>query len=105
LLYHFHLAAPSSLMEKPFMDDKERGIFAIRGPSRPNSIGLSVVRLEKVAGNLLSIAELDIVDGTPLLDIKPYVPEFDAARATSIGWMGGKMKRLPEAKDDGRFST
>ena len=64
-----------------------------------------MVRLEKITGNLLSVAELDIVDGTPLLDIKPYVPEFDAARATSIGWMEGKMERLPEAKDDGRFSA
>jgi tRNA (adenine37-N6)-methyltransferase len=103
LLYHFHLAAPSSLTVKPFLDDKERGIFAIRGPSRPNPIGMSVVRLEKVAGNLLHVAELDIVDGTPLLDIKPYVPEFDAARATSIGWLDGRLKRLPETNDDGRF--
>ena len=103
LIYHFHLSGKPTLLTKPFLDDKKHGIFAIRGPSRPNPIGISVVRLEKVEDNILHIAELDIVDGTPLLDIKPYIPEFDAVEVTNIGWLDGKVERLPETKDDGRF--
>ncbi|MBW2357538.1 MAG: tRNA (N6-threonylcarbamoyladenosine(37)-N6)-methyltransferase TrmO, partial [Deltaproteobacteria bacterium] len=77
LIYHFHLSGESSLTAKPYMDTESHGVFAMRGPSRPNSIGISVVRLVKVEENILRIEDVDIVDGTPLLDIKPYVPEFD----------------------------
>ena len=86
------------------MDQKERGIFAIRGPSRPNPIGLSIVRLQKVEGTQLHIQDVDIVDGTPLLDIKPYVPAFDARTTTRIGWLKQRIQQLPEARDDGRFT-
>ena len=86
LLYHFHLAKPGPLRAKPYMDQKKRGIFAMRGPSRPNPIGLSIVRLQKVEGTQLHIQDVDIVDGTPLLDIKPYVPVFDTRTATRIGY-------------------
>ena len=103
LIYHFHLSGKPVLIAKPFLDDKKHGIFAIRGPSRPNPIGISVVRLVRVEKNVLHIQDLDIVDGTPLLDIKPYVPEFDAAEVTKIGWLEGKVEQLPETKDDGRF--
>ena len=104
LLYHFHLAKPGPLLRKPFMDAQARGIFAIRGPSRPNPIGLSIVKLLKVEKGRLQIQDVDIVEGTPLLDIKPYVPAFDARPASRIGWLEKRVARLPDAYDDGRFT-
>jgi tRNA-Thr(GGU) m(6)t(6)A37 methyltransferase TsaA len=104
LIYHFHLSKKSSLKAKPFMDDKIHGIFAIRGASRPNPIGISIVRLINVKNNILHVENLDIVDGTPLLDIKPYVPEFDKAEVTKIGWLRGNIDKLSKTTDDGRFT-
>lgn len=104
LIYHFHLAKTTRLSSKPFLDDEAHGIFAIRAPSRPNPIGISTVRLEKIRENVLYFQDVDIVDGTPLLDIKPYVPEFDGRKDSKVGWLRGKLKKLPRAKDDGRFS-
>lgn len=104
LLYHFHLSKTASLVSKPFMDDTTHGIFAIRGPNRPNPIGISVVRLIQVKDNVLHVRDLDIVDRTPLLDIKPYVPKFDRAEATRIGWLEKNVNKLIETKDDGRFT-
>ena len=103
LIYHFHLSGESSLTVKPYMDTESHGVFAMRGPSRPNSIGISVVRLVKVEENILRIQDVDIVDGTPLLDIKPYVPEFDIRDVESIGWLEKNVHKLSESKDDGRF--
>ena len=105
LLYHFHLAKPGPLRAKPFMDTKKRGIFAIRGSSRPNPIGLSIVRLVQVKGTRLTVQDMDIVDGTPLLDIKPYVPAFDAPPATRIGWLEDQVRKLPDSRDNGRFTN
>lgn len=79
--------------------------IATRAPSRPNPIGISVVRLVKIEKNTLHIKDLDIVDGTPLLDIKPYVPEFDTRRIKSIGWLERKMNKISGMRDDGRFSS
>jgi tRNA-Thr(GGU) m(6)t(6)A37 methyltransferase TsaA len=104
LIYHFHLAKKPSLRVKPFLDDEARGIFAMRGPSRPNPIGISTVRLLRIEGNTLHIQDVDIVDKTPLLDIKPYVPEFDIREVESIGWLEKKVSRLRVSKDDGRFT-
>ena len=104
LIYHFHLAKASQLLAKPFLDDVEHGIFAMRGPTRPNPIGISTVRLEMIKGNVLSVRDVDIVDRTPLLDIKPYVPEFDRREGSQVGWLKEKIDRLPYSKDDGRFS-
>jgi tRNA-Thr(GGU) m(6)t(6)A37 methyltransferase TsaA len=103
LIYQFHLAKGYSLKVKPYMDDQSHGIFATRAPGRPNPIGISVVRLVSVDDNILHIRDVDIVDGTPLLDIKPYVPEFDMRKADNIGWLEEKVNKLPKAKDDGRF--
>ena len=103
LIYHFHLSGESSLTAKPYMDTESHGVFAMRGPSRPNSIGISVVRLVKVEENILRIKDVDIVNGTPLLDIKPYVPEFDIRDVENIGWLEKKVHKLSESKDDGRF--
>ncbi len=104
LLYHFHLSKGVSLHARPFMDDEVHGIFAIRGPSRPNPIGISVVRLIGVEDNILHIQDVDIIDGTPLLDIKPYVPEVDARNVEKIGWLEKKVHRISTTRDDGRFT-
>ncbi|MDI3543098.1 MAG: tRNA (adenine37-N6)-methyltransferase [Candidatus Atribacteria bacterium] len=87
LIYHFHLAKPGSLKVKPFLDQEPRRVFATRAPSRPNPIGFSVVKLLKVKNNLLFIQELDILDGTPLLDIKPYLSDFDSPVVEKRGWL------------------
>jgi tRNA (adenine37-N6)-methyltransferase len=87
LIYFFHAALNSTeLMVKPFMDDKEHGIFATRFYSRPNPIDISVVRLIERIGPLLKIQSVDMLDGTPLLDIEPYVPEFDVHTVDKLGW-------------------
>lgn len=103
LVYDFHLAKPGPLLRKPFMDTQKRGIFAIRGPSRPNPIGISIVRLHKIENTHLFIQDVDIVDGTPLLDIKPYVPAFDNRPASRIGWLTDHIHQLTDSRDDGRF--
>lgn len=104
LIYHFHLSEKPLLRRKPFMDNREHGIFAIRAPSRPNPIGISIVRLNKIKDNLLYIQDIDIIDGTPLLDIKPYVPEFDIRNADKIGWLEKNINKLSKSRDDGRFT-
>ncbi len=103
LLYHFHLVKNCSLMVKPFLDDKLHGVFATRSPARPNKIGISVVRLATIENYILYIKDIDIIDATPLLDIKPYVPKFDYRRTSKIGWFSGKISKLSTTKDDGRF--
>ena len=104
LLYHFHFSHGVSLEAKPYMDNEARGVFAMRGPSRPNPIGISIVRLLEVEENILHIQDIDIIDGTPLLDIKPYVPEFDKREVEKIGWLEKKVNKLSATKDDGRFT-
>ena len=103
LLYHFHLVKSCSLMVKPFLDDKLHGVFATRSPARPNKIGISVVRLATIENNILHVQDVDIIDATPLLDIKPYIPKFDHRRTSKIGWFSGKISKLSTTKDDGRF--
>ena len=103
LIYHFHLSKRYSLRVKPYLDDQLHGVFATRAPARPNPIGLSVVRLIGVEGAKLHIRDVDIIDGTPLLDIKPYVPEFGIRETVKIGWLEGQVDELHKAKDDGRF--
>ncbi|MDI6854136.1 MAG: tRNA (N6-threonylcarbamoyladenosine(37)-N6)-methyltransferase TrmO [Deltaproteobacteria bacterium] len=103
LIYHFHLAKAFTLQVKPFLDKEDRGVFATRAPARPCPIGLSVVRLDKIEGNRLLVLDVDVVNNTPLLDIKPYVPQFDSFPEEKIGWMTDKIGKLPDAKDDGRF--
>ena len=104
LLYHFHRAEDSKLLVTPFMDTCPHGVFATRAPNRPNSIGLSTVRLLKIEGNILHIENIDILDGTPLLDIKPYVPEFDQYPADRVGWLEKVRGKVRKEKSDDRFS-
>ncbi len=103
LLYYFHRAGQYSLKVKPFLDNKEHGLFATRAPARPNAIGLSVVRLVSIQGNSVSVRDADILDGTPLLDIKPYVPDFDVRDNTKTGWFAPASGKHRNMKDDGRF--
>jgi len=94
LLYHFHKADGFQLLTKPFLDKEKKGIFAIRHFNRPNPIGLSIVRLLEVKGNILEVGEVDMLDGTPLLDIKPYVPQFDIKEHTKNGWYSNASEKL-----------
>jgi tRNA-Thr(GGU) m(6)t(6)A37 methyltransferase TsaA len=103
LLYHFHRTQKSQLMIKPFLDETPRGIFATRAPVRPNPIGLSVVQLERIEDNILYVCNIDVLDGTPLLDIKPFVPEFDQPENTRIGWLRERIKGASDIRSDDRF--
>lgn len=87
LIYCFHKSGGEKLVGKPFLESEEHGIFAIRSPHRPNHIGLSVVRIRSIEGNRLYFSEVDILDGTPLLDIKPYVRQFDTRENAVCGWI------------------
>ncbi len=91
LIYHFHLSVDYSLKIKPFRHDHIRGVFATRSPRRPNPIGMSIVRLVKIDREKIYIKDIDVVDGTPLLDIKPYIPD-DNRRALRIGWLSERGK-------------
>lgn len=104
LLYHCHRAGAAELQVKPFLDDRTHGIFATRAPARPNPIGLSVVRLMGIEATDIRVRDLDVLDGTPVLDIKPYVPKFDVRRAVRTGWLEEQADRLSTTTDDGRFS-
>ncbi len=103
LLYHFHLTEGYSLEVRPYLDKATHGVFSTRIPGRPNPIGLSVVRLVNVEDCTLHIQDVDIVDGTPLLDIKPYVPAFDLRETDQIGWLSGKSEKVCHTKSDGRL--
>jgi len=86
LVYHFHAAGRARLIVKPFLQDTERGVFATRAPCRPNPIGLSIVELVRREGAVLYLDGVDVLDGTPLLDIKPYTAKFDLIQTTRNGW-------------------
>src|SRR5262245_45506519 len=103
LLYHLHRVEGASLTVTPFLDDRPHGVFATRSPRRPNPIGLSVVRLVRVEGAALHVEDVDVVDGTPLLDIKPYVPAFDVRAADAIGWFTDNVDRVFTTRADDRF--
>ena len=104
LIYHFHLSKKFSLKVTPFLDNRKRGLFATRAPSRPNPIGLSVVRLVGITDGNLMVKDIDVVDGTPLLDVKPYVPGFDVRKVDRVGWIGQRSREIEGTVDDGRFS-
>jgi len=87
LVYYFDRSKDEKLIEKPFLEDELHGIFAIRSPHRPNHIGVSIVKLEKVEENIVTFSEVDMLDGTPLLDIKPYVSHFDSRKDVKNGWL------------------
>jgi tRNA-Thr(GGU) m(6)t(6)A37 methyltransferase TsaA len=103
LIYHLHRSKGFRLHVVPFLDSQPRGLFATRAPKRPNPIGLSIVQLDGIENNILHIQNVDILDNTPLLDIKPYVPEFDAPTRVRTGWLEKAGKTAVRKKSDGRF--
>lgn len=104
LLYHFHRSTDFMLEVIPFLDSESRGVFATRAPRRPNPIGLSVVKLQKIEDNILHIENVDMLDGTPLLDVKPYVPEFDEQVSVRTGWLERAGRTVSQRKSDKRFT-
>jgi tRNA-Thr(GGU) m(6)t(6)A37 methyltransferase TsaA len=103
LIYALHRCNGYSLEVKPFLIPKPHGIFATRGPKRPNAIGLSIVRRIGIAGNMLESEDVDILDGTPLLNIKPYVPAFDSHCDAKAGWFDAVSHNATTIRSDGRF--
>lgn len=103
LIYHFHKSDNYKLITKPFLDDKPHGVFATRAPQRPNPIGISVVKLAGIKDNVLAIENVDMLDGTPLLDIKPYIPDFDFHEVEKTGWTVNKTEIINNIKSDDRF--
>jgi len=103
LIYYFHGSSGFNLSVVPFLDSQPRGLFSTRAPKRPNPIGLSVVQLDKIENGILYVQNVDILDSTPLLDIKPYVPEFDAPKKVRIGWLEKARKTALRKKSDDRF--
>src|ERR1700761_3011825 len=94
LVTHLHRVTRELLEVVPFLDDRSHGVFATRAPARPNRIGLSIVRLVSVQGGVLDFSGNDMLDGTPVLDIKPYVPRFDVRATDRIGWFGQRLDPL-----------
>ncbi len=105
LIFHLHKCTDYKLKVVPFLDTEERGIFSTRSPVRPNPVGLSVVKLLSVTGNILKIQGIDILDGTPLIDIKPFVPMFEDIKEIRTGWFSGKEKEIAGKTSDGRFKS
>lgn len=104
VIYFFHKVKEHKLTVKPFMDDIKRGIFATRAPVRPNPIGLSVVEIEKIEGNIIYLKNVDMLDQTPVLDIKPFICDFDLPKNNiKIGWLENKSKDVSKKKSDCRF--
>ena len=104
LIYAFHRSCGYSLQVTPFLDTVQHGVFATRAPKRPNAIGLSIVKLIDIHENILTIENVDLLDGTPLLDIKPYVPAFDAFCSAKAGWLDRSSRSAESARSDERFS-
>lgn len=103
LLYSFHQASRTELVVTPFMDKQKRGVFATRSPLRPNHIGISIVKLKRVKENKIVVQGIDILDGTPLLDIKPYIEKFDAVKESTSGWMKASDEEIIKKRSDNRF--
>jgi tRNA (adenine37-N6)-methyltransferase len=104
LLYHFHKAFRTEMLTVPFLDTQKRGVFATRSPLRPAHIGMSIVELLQVTGNRLQVRGLDILDGTPLIDIKPYIPHFDCRSDATSGWMKASLAEIAQKRSDDRFA-
>ncbi len=104
VLYQFHQVSKSSLSVTPFLDSQPHGVFSTRAPTRPNPIGLSVLKLKAIRENILELEDVDMLDGTPLLDIKPYVPEFDHPGEVRTGWLQKNPQRSKNMRSDQRFA-
>ena len=102
VIFYLHLIQKGSLKAHPPSDNQERGVFATRSPSRPNPIGISIVRLESIDRNILNISRVDMVDGTPVLDIKPYIPDLNPKKGIRVGWLKRKVKAASKKKPGSR---
>jgi len=103
VIFHLHRVTKPSLVAHPPWDGKEHGVFATRSPYRPNPIGISVVRLERIDGNVLEISGVDMIDGTPVLDIKPYIPELNPTAEVKVGWLAaGKAEGMIRSRSGDR---
>ena len=103
LLYSFHKVIRTEMHVTPFMDKQTRGVFATRSPLRPNHIGISIVNLIRVEGNIVFVKGIDILDGTPLLDIKPYIEKFDVVQDGVSGWLEASDEEIRKKRSDERF--
>jgi len=103
VIYHLHQAPPAQLRVVPFLDSREHGIFSTRSPARPNPVGISVWRLRGIRGASLDVENVDVLDLTPLIDIKPFVPDFDCWDVESIGWLSTSSRAAGNTRSDGRF--
>ncbi len=102
IIFYFHLSNEYSLLVKPHMDNELHGVFSTRSPKRPNPIGFSIVKLNKILKNILFINGIDMVDGTPILDIKPYVNKFDCRENVKIGWLSNNIHKIDLLENNGR---
>lgn len=106
LLYHFHKIKGYELMVKPFLDNKKHGIFSCKAPKRPNAIGTSTVKLIGIEKNIVHIEMVDILDGTPLLDIKPFFPKYDNRLDAVAGWLEKTIEvPVKKMRSDERFKN
>lgn len=103
LIYQFHKATRTELTVTPFMDTTKRGVYSTRSPIRPNHIGLSLVQFISVEENIVNIKGVDILNGTPLLDIKPFIPAFDQVKGAKSGWMTKPETEVASRRSDNRF--
>ena len=103
VISHLHRGAPGDLVAVPFLDDSPHGVFATRSPRHPNPIGLSVVRLVSIERSILHVQGLDLLDGTLVLDVKPYVPAFDQVDAERVGWLATRANDVHSTRADDRF--
>jgi tRNA (adenine37-N6)-methyltransferase len=104
VLYHLHEVRGQELVVTPFLDNTPHGIFATRSPKRPNPLGLSVMELLETTDDSLVVGNVDVLDGTPVIDIKPYVPDFDVWPASRVGWFEGKSGNAATHRSDDRFA-
>jgi tRNA-Thr(GGU) m(6)t(6)A37 methyltransferase TsaA len=103
LFYIFHKATRTELVVTPFMDRQERGVFATRSPLRPNHIGISIAKIQRIDGNIVYVEGIDVLDGTPLLDIKPYIEKFDSVKDSTSGWLQASDEEIRKKRSDERF--
>ncbi len=104
-IYQFHMSKGWKAKVKPFLDDQERGLFSTRAPKRPNPIGLSVLEIIAIRENCITVNNLDILDKTPLLDIKPYIPQFEPVENLRIGWLSEQIDEVEHKRSDQRFKN
>lgn len=105
VFFKFDRASEAKLLVKPYLDTIERGVFATRSPLRPNPLGMTIVKLERVESNCLYVSGVDILNGSPVIDIKPYIPDFDQHNPDKIGWYENKNKKSDLVLADDRFAN